>query len=343
MRIPHNKIVWSDDELKFLKNNYQTLTNNELAIKLNRTRRTICRKLGELKLYRTVEEKQKLKSRINKRTGRDLSRNNLITISKSYKTRGEFYQKDPSAYSRCIKNGWDGEMFSHMTKSYSTPQLILKNILETILNSKCSYNDRKAIKPLEIDCYFGKWKIGWEYDGRYFHNHEKDERKKHICNLNGITLFNIHENNKDYRDYERNIKNQILLNLETINSITNGNISPETILNHKVVIELPDLLTEDEVDLVKNNSLSNIKKIDPLLCKKIMRYKLYTYNELNITNDFKKYKKFNNYEEFLLHITNKNYSSFTELCKLEHPHRLLKKWNIPIEKIHEIYRDKITK
>ena len=51
------------------------------------------------------------------------------------------------------------------------------------------------------------------------------------------------------------------------------------------------------------------------------------------------HRRFKSFEEYLKYIKSKNYSTFAELCGHEHPHRLLKQWNIGIEKIHEIYRN----
>jgi len=71
-------------------------------------------------------------------------------IALQFETISEFYICDPSACNMAYKKKWIQKISKHMvTKKFSIPQLILKDILEFILNEKCSYNDRKIIYPLE--------------------------------------------------------------------------------------------------------------------------------------------------------------------------------------------------
>jgi hypothetical protein len=62
-----------------------------------------------------------------------------------------------------------------VVKNVSMPQLILKSILEDTFKVPCSFNDRNVINPLEIDCFFSEYNIGWEYDGKYYHSDIKDK------------------------------------------------------------------------------------------------------------------------------------------------------------------------
>ncbi len=336
-KLPHNKIFWSDNELFFLKENYLKLSNTELGLKLNKTSKNIGRKLKELNLFKTIESRKEIKTRRNKEVGTDLSFEYVSNIAKKYNSRGEFYQFDRVAYNKAVKEKWLDKISTHMvSKNYSIPQLLLKDLLEFILGEKCSYNDRKAIKPLEIDCYFEKWKIGWEYDGKFFHNTEKDKIKKDKCLFHNITLFNIDELNESFRNYEVNIKNQIIRDLPLINKITNLNITEEKILNYKINLVYPNVLTFNEKKIVEGKTMNQIKEINIDLFKKIKKYKLYTENSLKIINDLKTYNKFKNISEYINYLK-LNYMSFNEVCKREHPHRIVKKLGTNIEEIRKIF------
>jgi hypothetical protein len=339
MRKKNNpKIYWTDDELKILNELYKTNTNNELSVLLNKTKKSVGKKLKELNLYRTKIEKDFVTAKISKINGRDLTYELVENIAKKYVTRHEFYLKDKGAYSKAVKMGWLESICTHMVSGgFSIPQLLLKDILEFILKEKCDYENRSVIKPLEIDCYFDKWKIGWEYDGRYFHNSIDDKNKKELCSKVGVELFNIHEFTDNYRDYEKNIKNQLILQIEKVNLITGLNITKEDILNYSPKIVFPNLLTPEEKLLVVGKKMTEIKQ-HPDLFKKVKKYKLFENTELDIVNDLPKNKSFKSYGEYEKYLKTCNYPNFKVLCKFEHPHRIMKKFNLPISLIHNLYK-----
>ena len=103
MRIAHNKIHWSSDELNFLSINYENYSNTELSIILNKTVKNVSRTLKRLNLFKDKKKVAVIKGRKNKDRNRDLSKINLIEIANNFETRGELYIKDPSAYSKIIK------------------------------------------------------------------------------------------------------------------------------------------------------------------------------------------------------------------------------------------------
>ena len=337
-RVAHNKIYWTNKEIDLLNSDYKIKTNEELSIELNKSKRTVSRKLKELGLVRTKVDIDYLRSKIIKLNGRDLNLDNLIKIAKKYDTKHEFYLNDGGAYSAAIKNGWIDLISKHMVlKNVSIPQLMMRDILEYILKTKCSYNDRSVIKPLEIDCYFSKWKIGWEYDGKYYHEDYKDKIKNEKCELKKIHLFRINEKSKIYRNYEVNIKNQILKQLPAIKLLTNININKNDLLGYKPKINYPNKLTLSEIKMVSGKKMSEIKKLDIKLYNRIKKYELFNTLEFNIINDVKKYNKHKNIEDYLKYLNEKKYDNFKELCKYEHPHRLIKKWGEDIKIIHDLY------
>jgi hypothetical protein len=334
----NSKNYWSDDELTMLIELYKTNTNNELSVLLNKTKKSVGKKLKELNLYRTKTEKDFVTAKISKINGRDLTYELVESIAKKYVTRHEFYLKDKGAYSKAVKMGWLDSICVHMVSGgFSIPQLLLKDILEFILKEKCDYENRTVIKPLEIDCYFDKWKIGWEYDGRYFHNSVDDKNKRELCTKVGVELFNVHEFTHNYRDYEKNIKNQLILQIEKVNLITGLNITKEDILNYSPKIVFPNLLTPDEKLLVIDKKMTEIKQ-HPELFKKIKKYKLFENVELGIVDDLPKNKSFKSYSEYETYLKTCNYPNFQTLCKFEHPHRIIKRFNLPISLIHNLYK-----
>jgi hypothetical protein len=341
---PFPPTCWSEIDTDKLIVLYKTTSDNEIAKTLNKTKKSIGKKLKILKINRTKEEKNYITSKKCKENGRDLSEDFVKNIALKYNTKGEFYLYDSSAYKKALDYGWLDNICRHMVlKNISLPQLILKDLLEYMLNDKCVYNDRQVIKPLEIDCYFPKWKIGWEYDGKYYHNEVKDNKKKRICKMNGIILLNIHEHTKDFRKYEVNIKNQLIKQINFIEKIVGFKISTDKILNHKPNLVFPNLLTIFEKNLVVNKKMSEIKIINDVLFKRIKKYKIYEDITLNINNDLKKNKTFKTFDEYQKHLIDSEYKTFSELCEHEHPHRLLKKWKLPINLIHRLFNEEKQK
>lgn len=333
-----NKIIWTEEEIDFLKNNYNKLSNNELSVKLSKTKKNITRTLQRMELKKDLDSVRQIRTRRNKEVGTDLSFEYISCIAKKYNSRGEFYQFDTICYNKAVKEKWINNICSHMViKNISIPQLMMKDLLEHLLKESCSYNDRKVIKPLEIDCYFNKWNLGWEYDGRHYHCDKKDKIKKQICLDKGIHLFNINEKSKEYRNYDLNIKKQVIAQIDKINTITNLKITKEDIIDYKIVLKLPNQLTLNEKNLVFGKKMSEIKNIDLELFKRIKKYKLYQNIDLEIVFDLKINKKFDNIENYITFVKS-NYNSFADLCEKEHPHRLLKKWGIDIKIIHELFK-----
>jgi very-short-patch-repair endonuclease len=217
---------------------------------------------------------------------------------------------------------------------FSLPQLILKEILEGLLGEKCVYNDRTMLKPYEIDCYFPKWKLGFEYDGKYYHdNNVNDKIKNKLAKTKGIVLIRINELNKIFRKYELNIKAQLKNNLDKINEVTKLNINSKLLEDLKINITYPNVLSKTELDLVAGKKLSEIKKIDFYLYKKIIKFNLINNNTKIIDDRRKKNKKFKNIGEYVDYLNSQNYQNWSSLCEKEHPYRVCKLLNEKIESL----------
>ena len=331
------KTHWSDYELDFLLNNYKTLSNSEISKSLSKTKKSVCRKLKELNIRRTKIEKDFITAKSCKLTGRDLNYEFVKLQALKFYSRFEFYLKDNGSYHAALKNDWLDDICSHMrTRKESLPQIILRDILEHILESKCSFNDRKVIYPKEIDCYFDKYRLGFEYDGRYYHD-DIDHEKVKICSERGIKLIIIDEKNDNFRNYEVNIKSQLISNLDFINRLTGLNIIEKKISDYVPVIKYSDILYDDEIEFIKNKKLSEIKKLDKPLFNRLIKYK-FDLKSLSVEDDRKKMKKFKSLEEYKSYLI-ENFNSFKHASKNDkHIKRRISRYNIDISEIKELWK-----
>jgi hypothetical protein len=235
--------VWSESEIDFLVKNYSEMFNSELVKILDRSELSIYVKANKLGLSKSSEHKSRCISKRNKMVGRNLTNDALGLIAKEYKTKTEFQKNDPSAYSSARRRGIINEICSHMiSKSFSIPQLILKDVISKIYKTKdINYNDRKTLKPYEIDVYLPEYKIGFEYNGKGWHNNNtRDELKNKLSLLNGITLITISENNREYED---DIKKQLICNIEKLKIKIDASQINEVIIDnpYSMVYNIEDL------------------------------------------------------------------------------------------------------
>jgi hypothetical protein len=200
------------------------------------------------------------------------SKEDILKDSLKCKTRTEFLKTYPGARLAAKKLGVLEEVCSHMiVKSYSTPQLILKQITENLIGKKCLYNDRKVLKPYELDLYFKEFNLAFEYNGNNWHKNDIINKKK-LCDDKGITLITIIENS---RAYEQDIKNQLINNINIINKLTNKNIKDYDILSITIDYKsiAPDLETIKNI-LLKYNDLYTFRINEPRIYSILTRNKL---------------------------------------------------------------------
>jgi hypothetical protein len=240
----NKKKIWSEEEIIFLKKNYSDMFNYELCEVLRRTEQSIYLKANKLGLLKSKIHKSKCISKRNKMVGRDLDNDMLLLIAKKYKTRSEFQKNDPAAYSTSRRKGILDEICSHMiSKSFSIPQLILKDIVSKLYKTdNVIYNDKKTLNPYEIDVYLPDYNLGFEYNGKGWHiDNVRDKLKNELSLLNNILLITITENN---RDYESDIKNQLIFNIENLKIKTSVNEINDIIIDnpYSKIYDIDDLI-----------------------------------------------------------------------------------------------------
>lgn len=290
---------WTEDMIDSLSKLYPDNRNVDIAKKLGVTKSAIENKANRLKLRKSDEFKPKLMIKRNKLMGRDLTYNLLKEIASKFKTRSDFQYVDPSAYTTARRAKILNDICNHMAViKFSIPQLMLRDILDSLLNSKSVYNDRKMIKPYEIDIYYPEFNIGFEYQGRIWHiNNKKDKIKAEILKNKNIPVIYINEYNRKYED---NIKQHLIDNLLFINKICKKNINKNEILNYK--------FTNNVYDSIYNkNDLINI-------AKKYNSYSIFYKNEKSV---YRKLKLLNIIDDATSHMKDKKRKHSLESVKIE--------------------------
>lgn len=269
----HGENIWTKEDLDFLTLNIDKMSNPELSNKLDKTINSIVSKINLLRLKRSPF----------------YSKEYIEKECLKYITKQELRISDPNLYFWLYNNGKMKDVSSHMYAiSYSTPQIILKYVLENLTNKRINYNDRSIIKPYEIDIYFPEYKLAFEYDGMFYH--DGNNFKEKMCNDIGVELIVIDEvdlSKKRYDYYLANIKNQLVKHLDLINKKLVMDIKKDQILT----------LNIDKGKLFKG--LFDVDKLKGV-CQKYDDYSKFikeqrsVYNKLyylGLLNDFTKHMK----------------------------------------------------
>lgn len=128
-----------------------------------------------------------------------------------YRSKTELRRRDPALYASIGKrNHWDS-ICSHFdtNATYGYSQQFLRCAIASMLPEAVTlYNDRKTIKPLELDVYLPEYSIAFEYDGSRWHTDpevlSRDRAKESECLRLGINLYRIKEvrnNRKEPEDF----------------------------------------------------------------------------------------------------------------------------------------------
>lgn len=178
--------------------------------------------------------------------GRRHTLDSLRLIAKQYNSRSAFQYGDPGAYVTARNRNILDDVCSHMQRpNTSIPQV----------------NDRKIIRPLELDIYYPRSSFAIEYHGRGWHSNpdviKRDALKQELCKMKGIFLLVIIENN---RNYERDIKFQVASRIGEINARLALNLTERNVYDVKINYkELFSSVDPEEIDKLIS-SCSSVKE-----------------------------------------------------------------------------------
>jgi len=289
---------WSSKDENFLKKHYPIMDNKILSIKLNRTEISLRHKAKQLGIQKTKEYIETYKKNPTiKYNYINISFDEIKNIALNYKTKTEFSLGNKTIYQKAKRLGKDkfNEICSHMIdQKFSLPQLIMKFTLNKLLGTKGNYNIRTIISPYELDLYYEDFKLAFEYDGKKWHDENyNDEIKNNLCKEKNITLIRIKEKNKN--NPFKDVLNQILENIDVVNSITKYNITRQNIMsiNFDYKEMFSEILDEDSIKktISKYKFYKDFRKNENALYIKLKRRKLLQIYTCTLIRDNKdKYK-----------------------------------------------------
>jgi hypothetical protein len=185
----------------------------------------------------------------------------ILTEAKKYNSRYQLQLQANHIYNTAVRYDILDEACSHMLPvRFSIPQMICKDILDNLLRLNGIYNDCNIIYPMELDIYYPSINLGIEYDGNIHHDRNnpkyeenifRDDTKNNICkerNIHLLRIKQIRNNNNNYKNIEEDIKNQIVENLDEIN----------TLISHVIT---PNVVTSFIVDINKFYDIYNLESI----------------------------------------------------------------------------------
>lgn len=309
--IHYEKDGLSLDDILYIVEKYPTETRKSLSNKIGCTISIVDSIANYYELSKDQESINRRRTEIlierNKRLGRDVTAELIEREASKYSSKIEFCDRDPSLYATANRMGIMEEVTKHMVNmSFSVPQIISRQITEYLFNQKCEYNTRKIISPYELDVYFPNLKLAFEYDGKGWHQNDEVD-KVQLCKEKGILLIKLFERSRKFRD---DIQNHLIENIKTINSWCNTNITEEQILLFDDPIDFPKLFTDEELLILRNNTVTYLRRYHLNLYNRYIRY-----NPDNI-NLKKSYKGEVVWDEELILAELSKYSSVSEL--LEH-------------------------
>lgn len=217
--------------------------------------------------FNIIDNNVKVKSNIVK----EEFENKFENAIKQCKTITEFRRKFPEFVWYLNKN-LAKHKHRFINQKFSTPQLVCKIILESILNERGRYNCRTALdNKKELDIFFSKYKLACEYNSYFWHSsltvQHTDNVKADLCVQKGITLITIKEPYKNayvcFETYVNEIKSQIKNLLSIINSVANKNITESdvdgVVVSHNEILNQCYNHKDIEYIVTKCNSYAEVR------------------------------------------------------------------------------------
>lgn len=151
----------------------------------------------------------------NKTLGSGITHESALQTASTCSSLNELTQNHPKTYHYLRRhNLLESAKKGFLYKRFNYIENFLAEVVRRVLKTEVIVNDRKTIKPLELDLYVPSLNIAFEYDGIRFHSSkeakEKENHKNQVCKDKGISLYRIKEKDKS-KSSENNI-------LDTLNS-----------------------------------------------------------------------------------------------------------------------------
>lgn len=259
-RVPHNK-KWTPDTIRAEALKYQYRSDFEknssgavMAAKNMNIYEDICMHMA------TKDKSQRI-----------YTKEMCAAAAKLFPYRKVFQQQETALYRAAERNGWLDEICSGMIKMSGTS--IGEIELFTFIKNNISATQGKWFKinkkRYQVDVYIDSLKIGFEYNGIYWHSDKKDKEKIEALKTLGIKIYTITDT-----EWKRNKTNSINFVKDILMAhgleIKNHNIEPDY-LN----------VREKDSDLINKalhfSSKSVLRKKDNSLYNKIQGRRLFGF------------------------------------------------------------------
>ena len=254
-------------------NRYDTLYPNQNREIREKIHNTNLERYGNISSFGNKETKEKCKNTMNIRYGVDYTFQNTdllkLSLKKTKKTKIKniiknndeiisvnYDRMEYECYCEKCKNIYfvDTHLFNYRKKVYKTNVCIycnkigkqysdleknLFNFIKENYNGEIIINNRKIIKPYELDIYLPELNLAFEFNGLYWHNELNKPNNYHkiksdMCNDKGIQLIHIYEDDWNYK--QDIIKSMILNKLgKTPNKIFGRKTEVKEIFDNKSV------------------------------------------------------------------------------------------------------------
>ena len=219
----------------------------------DKVKNTILSRYGSYSNMRTTEQRRLLKEKIH---NENMDKYRNIDFSK---LGFRYFEKDNLPWVECLKCGKKFQVLlppSHIKSLHCMecdPILMSSSIERDLVEEIKSWgitniitNDRKILNGKELDIYLPDYNLAIEYDGSYWHNSEKKDKKYHLektlaCKEKGIHLVHI---------FDEELFNKRELTLDMLKKMMN--ISNKIGARKCSIIELSD---KDYKGFVEDNHL----------------------------------------------------------------------------------------
>lgn len=262
----------------------------------DKVKNTILSRYGSYSNMRTTEQRRALKEKIH---NENMDKYRNIDFSK---LGFRYFEKDNLPWVKCLKCGKEFQVLlppSHIKSLHCMecdPILMSSSIERDLVAEIKSWgitniitNDRKILNGKELDIYLPDFNLAIEYDGCYWHNSEKKDKKYHLektlaCKEKGIHLVHI---------FDEELFNKRELTLDILKKMMN--ISNKIGARKCKVVELSDKEYKEFVEdnhlqgytpvkvrlgLVYNNSLVAVMSFSKPRFAKDVEWELNRYCEI---------------------------------------------------------------